>query len=122
MNLCRVKHSHFIKFKCMKKLTLSLMTVLMLLSFIPTQASAGTNPEKITLANPNSAEAKEANVLISRLYEIKAMDMSKMNSAEKKGLRKEVKSIKSELKTLNGGVYLSVGAIIVILLILILIL
>jgi hypothetical protein len=106
----------------MKKLTLSLMTVLMLLSFIPTQASAGTSPEKITLADPNSAEAKEANVLINRLYEIKAMDMHKMNSAEKKGLRKEVKSIKSHLKTLSGGVYLSAGAIIIILLILILIL
>ncbi len=105
----------------MKKLTLSLMTALMLFSIIPMQANAATNPETTAVAVPKT-ESAEANALISRLYEIKAMDLSKMKGAERKQLRKEVKSIKSELKTLNGGVYLSVGAIIIILLILILIL
>ena len=42
--------------------------------------------------------------------------------AEKKELRKEVRASEKELKTMDGGVYISVGAIIIILLILILVL
>ena len=37
-------------------------------------------------------------------------------------LRKEIKTIKAELRTTNNGVYLSIGAIIIIILLLILIL
>ncbi|MEP6792775.1 MAG: hypothetical protein ABJB16_00495 [Saprospiraceae bacterium] len=103
----------------MKKITLSLMTALCLLTILPTQARAAVNPENSTIAVPANTEAT---ALINRLYEIKAMDVSNMKGAEKKQLRKEVKSIKSQLKTLNGGVYLSVGAIIIILLIIILLL
>lgn len=106
----------------MKKITLSLMTALLLLSIIPTQASAASNPETTAVAVPTTPEAKEANALIQRLYEIKAMDVKNMKGAEKKQLRKEVKSIKSQLKTLSGGVYLSVGAIIIIILLIILLL
>ncbi|MGB3078817.1 MAG: hypothetical protein WBB31_07040 [Saprospiraceae bacterium] len=106
----------------MKKLTLSLMTALLLVSILPMQASAAVNPENTALAVPATTESAQATVLINRLSEIKAMDISSMKGAEKKQLRKEVKSIKSQLKTLNGGVYLSVGAIIIILLIIILLL
>ncbi|MGB4846686.1 MAG: hypothetical protein WBP41_02145, partial [Saprospiraceae bacterium] len=74
----------------MKKLTLSLMTALLLVSFLPTQTNAAANPENTSLAVPKTTESTEATALINRLYEIKAMDMSKMKSAEKKGLRKEV--------------------------------
>lgn len=55
-----------------------------------------------------------------RVDEIKAMDFSTMEKAEKKAVRSELKEIKKEAKDLGGGVYLSVGAIIIILLILIL--
>ncbi len=106
----------------MKKVTLSLMTALLLVSILPMQANAATNPENTALAVPLKTESTEATALINRLYEIKAMDVSSMKGAEKKQLRKEVKSIKSQLKTLNGGVYLSAGAIIIILLIVILLL
>lgn len=106
----------------MKKISLSLMMAFLLVSIVPTQTNAAANSENTSLAVPKTTESVEATTLINRLYEIKAMDMSKMKSAEKKGLRKEVKSIKSQLKTLNGGVYLSAGAIIIILLIIILLL
>ncbi|EON74768.1 hypothetical protein ADIS_4787 [Lunatimonas lonarensis] len=56
-----------------------------------------------------------------RVAEIRAMDFAKMSKAEKRELRKELREINKETKALSGGVYLSVGAIIVILLILILI-
>jgi hypothetical protein len=52
------------------------------------------------------------------------MDMKTLNSAEKKELRKEVRTIKSDIKAINngGGVYISVGAAILIVLLLILLL
>ena len=64
----------------------------------------------------------EAQVIFDRLEEIKEMDKSDMSFAEKKELRKEVRASEKELKTMDGGVYISVGAIIIILLILILVL
>ena len=68
------------------------------------------------------AEAARASVLTQRLEEIKSMDRSDMTRTEKRALRKEVKSIKKELATSGGGVYLSVGAIILIVVLLIILL
>jgi hypothetical protein len=100
----------------MKKYTLYLMTVLMLWSFSPTIAA--TDPPTET---PQTASA-EADILIARLEEIKAIDKSDMKSSEKRQLRKEVRSIKKSLTEMRGGIYLSVGAIIIIILLLILLL
>jgi hypothetical protein len=50
------------------------------------------------------------------------MDKSSMSKSEKKALRKEVKSMKQELRDGNNGIYLSVGAVIIILLLLIILL
>lgn len=106
----------------MKMVTIKLLTFALLVTLVPLQVNAGSGNTTLTSPEPTTVEAKEASVLINRLNEIKAMDMSGLKAAEKKQLRKEVKSIKSELKTLSGGVYLSVGAIIIILLVLILLL
>jgi hypothetical protein len=107
----------------MKKLAIYLMTALVLLTFTPTQMRAGTEPISSTITEPKTAESKEeADALIARLGEIKNMDRSNLSSSEKKQLRKEVRATKSRLKELNGGVYLSAGAIIIIILLLILIL
>ncbi len=104
----------------MKKLTLYLMTALLLSSFFPANAA----PESTTNTPKESPkiESAEAKVLINRLEEIKAIDKSDLKSSEKKALRKEVRSIKKSLAEMNGGVYLSVGAIIIIILLLILLL
>lgn len=56
-----------------------------------------------------------------RVDEIKAMDFSTMDKEEKKDVRMELKEMKEEAKRAGGGVYISVGAIIIILLILILV-
>ena len=98
------------------------MTAMTLLSFMPTQMKAESKPATtMVVANPNSPEAQQANALIARLYEIKAMDHKNLKAADKKALRKEVRSIKSHLKALSGGVYLSATAIVIILLIILLI-
>jgi hypothetical protein len=95
------------------------MTAFLSLTFIPAQVKAGT--EILTTSMPASkpAESTQAKILLDRLSEINAMDKSKLTSSEKKELRKEVRSTRKLLKELNGGVYLSVGAIIIIVLLLI---
>ena len=66
-------------------------------------------------------EAAEAQKLIQRLDEIKAMDKTSITRSEKRALRIEVKNAQKKLNS-NGGVYLSVGAVIIIILLLILLL
>jgi hypothetical protein len=116
------KINHKIKNSTMKKITMYLLTALLSLSFIPAtlKADAVTVPVSMTAAMP--VESVESNILIGRLNEIKAMDMSNMSREEKKQLRKEVLSTKKQLRESHGGIYLSVGAIIIIILLLILLL
>lgn len=65
--------------------------------------------------------------LIERVNEIKEMDRSEMTRSEKKELRSELREIKSELKEmektegLDDKVSISIGAIIIIILVLIII-
>jgi hypothetical protein len=84
------------------------------------------SPASSAMVVPESGAAKtesgRAEVLMQRLEVIKGMDKSDMSRLEKKGLRKEVRAIKKEMKVISGGVYLSVGAIIIVILLLILLL
>ena len=116
----------------MRKLTLSLMTVFVLLFIVPTQLNAKTKSAPVEVVSTKPVATLDASTLVARLETIKAMDISTLSSSERKELRKELRMIKSELKgqsksnaSINngsGGVYLSVGAIIIIILLLILIL
>ena len=103
------------------------MAVILTLTILPVRSFASTkeNPSALVATKPNettaeSAEAAEAKALLIRLDDIKAMDKTKLNASDKKNLRKEVRSIKRELKNISGGVYISAGALIVILILLIL--
>ena len=58
--------------------------------------------------------------LEQRLEEIRAMDTKSLSKDEKRALRGEVKTIKKEMKALSGGLYISIGALILIALLLIL--
>lgn len=76
-----------------------------------------------TATDPATANREaQAQRLTNRLEEIKAMDTKQMSRSEKKALRVEVKTIKKELAAVGGGVYLSIGAILLIVLLLILLL
>lgn len=105
----------------MKRTLFYLMLGLTLATTLPIHARVAS-PAPIEVPNDNKEAEARAKVLMARLEEIKAMDRSDMTKAERKALRKEVKEIKSELRTSNGGIYLSVGAIIIIILLLILLL
>jgi hypothetical protein len=107
----------------MKKIALCFIMALFLsLSFYPLQSVAAKNAAPSSLVVPKTAETSEAKTLLLRLDEIKAMDKSNLNSSEKKNMRKEVRSIKNHLRAISGGVYLSAGAVILIVILLIVLL
>jgi hypothetical protein len=98
------------------------MVTFLSLTFIPLQSSAATIADPSSLVDPKPEETAEAKILLLRLDEIKAKDMSELKSSEKKNLRKEVRSINHRLKAISGGVYISAGAAIIIILLLIILL
>ncbi len=104
----------------MKKVSYYLMIAVMLLGIFPTTIIAAEKV-KTAISTENEVPA-EVKVMYNRLEEIKEMDKSNLSSSEKRELRKEVRTIKTELKSTGHGVYLSVGAIIIIVLLLILLL
>ena len=94
------------------------MTILSL-TLLPLQLNAATPAKPSTLVVPKPAESAEVKTLELRLNEINAMDKSKMKTAEKRSLRKEVKSINHKMHDISGGVYLSAGAVILIVILLV---
>ena len=106
----------------MKKITVSLMAGLMLFAFIPIQLQADNEPLPAAENSAMNVELAETEELLMRLDEINELDKSVLIFSEKRELRKEVRSINKELKQRNGGIYLSVGAVIVILLLLVILL
>jgi hypothetical protein len=106
----------------MKKIVLCLMVTFLSLAFIPVQLKAVTAEKPSSLPAPSPVDSAEVKIMLFRLDEIKATDMSKLKSEEKKELRKEVKSIRHNLREIGGGVYLSVAAIILIVVLLIVLL
>lgn len=78
---------------------------------------------KPTVSAP--AKDKDAQVyakIVSRVAEIQHMDKSNLSAAEKKALKKELKQMKATAEGLNSRIYISVGAVIIAILLLILIL
>ena len=102
----------------MKKTIVCLMALGLSFTFHPLQSMAA---DPIAASSIPPSDSAQAEAMIFRLNEIKGMDKSNLSFAEKKNLRKEVRSLRKEMKS-NGGIYLSVGAIIIIILLLILIL
>jgi hypothetical protein len=101
------------------------MVTVLSLTLIPLSASGATKADPSTTPvtkPPETTESVEAKTLTLRLDELKSMDMSKLKSTEKKDLRNEARSIKRELKTISGGVYVSAGVLIVVLIILVIVL
>jgi hypothetical protein len=106
----------------MKKIVLSLMLMCFSFAFVPFQSSAATVNEPVTLPAPTPADSAAARTLLVRLDEIKTTDMSKLNSAEKQAMRKEVKAIKHNLKAIGGGYYISGAALLLVIILLIVLL
>lgn len=103
----------------MKKLKPYLIATLFIFLFSFSNTFAKDKNIKRVLTDSQKAHIE---VITKRIEEIKNIDRTKLSSHERNNLRNELIQMKKELKITNGGVYLSVGAIIIILLILILLL
>ncbi len=79
------------------------------------------NADPISSEPVAKTEDTRAMEIKNRLEEIKAMDKSTLTRDEKRDLKKEVKAMRKEARAISG-VYISVGALIIIILLLILIL
>jgi Skp family chaperone for outer membrane proteins len=93
---------------------------LVMLSAIATPSIS--NPTKASV-NPNAAtpDVAEIKKMEQRLEEIKAMDLKSMSRPERKAIKQEVKAIKKKMDS-SGGIYISVGAVILIIILLIILL
>jgi len=63
---------------------------------------------------------EEINCLVNRLHEIRDMDKAKLSTQDKRALRQEVKDIKQILKQQDYVLYISLTALLIILLLIIL--
>jgi CHASE3 domain sensor protein len=110
----------------MKNLKICVLAILVfatatLASLNATIVSVPTTTTTATTATKLDKKA-QAQMLTARLHEIKAIDKSDLSVSEKKELRKETRAIKSQLRALSDGIYISVGGAIIIALLLILLL
>jgi hypothetical protein len=87
--------------------------------FFSLSAGASTITSDSSIVTTNEVRVQQ---MQERLQEIKAIDKSSLTKSEKKELRSEVVEIKKEMKAVSGGVYISVGALILILILLIILL
>jgi len=105
----------------MKKVFLLALTSFVMLSVPTSYINANTDPITTTLTEIDPVDSEIVIALNSRLSEINGMDKSGLSKSEKKSLKKETREINKELKAIgNGGVYLSVGALLIIVLLVIL--
>jgi aminopeptidase N len=106
----------------MKKTTVLFMAAIFMLATFPLQSRAADEIESVAVETVESNEDAKAEAIMERLAEIEEMDKSEMSASEKKEVRKEVRSLKKDLKELGSGVYLSAGALILVIVLLILLL
>jgi hypothetical protein len=88
------------------------------LTIAPYQVKASEN----TSMSESSTKMQEAHKLVNRLEEIRSMDLKNMDRSEKKELRKEVLSINEKFQHPDTVIYISGGALILILILLIILL
>lgn len=110
-----------------KNIFLIAITVLLMVSSYSSNAATFTDDKKDykEAAAHMTNDQKRARIeeIKTRVEEIKAMDKSVLNKQEKKELKTELKSLKHEAGAMGaGGIYLSLGAILLIILILIVLL
>ena len=106
----------------MKNITLYFIMIAMSLTFIPFPTIAETTTGNLVTADLTPADKVKVDAILVRLNEIKVLAKTNLTSSERKSLRKEVRSLKHEMKAATHGLYLSIGAVIIIILLLILLL
>src|ERR1044072_261922 len=107
---------YFVKHHMKRTLYLALIVVLTAIAPASYAANNSTDPVKERVANMTDEQKKARGEEIKRrVYEIRDMDKSNLTRADRKALRKELREMKKEARAIQG-IYLSVGAIIIIIL------
>jgi uncharacterized membrane protein affecting hemolysin expression len=101
----------------MKNLLFKSITILFMFSIVGSTLQAAP----LVSINNETQTTFQVKKLTKRLMEINDMDKSLLTKTEKQVLRKEVLSTQKQLKELDGGIYISVGAVIIILLLILII-
>lgn len=96
-----------------------LFTLAITFLFISPSVFGNTPGSKPELTSEQKVRLEQ---IVRRVEEIRTIDRSGLTRAERKQLKEELRQLKQEAKVMKGGVYLSVGAIIIIILVLILLL
>lgn len=98
----------------MKKLMYFAFSFIMLLSTVNIASANDKNAKALTPQQQVKLEQ-----LTNRVEEIRSMDKSELSRQDKRALRSELKQMKSEANAIsNGGVYLSITALLVIVILL----
>ncbi len=98
-------------------MSLALTVVILLFTFFSVKAKNKTVFNKNAEAL-QSIQNTKSHALLKRLEVIKEMDKSQMNKVELTNLLTEVRVIKTQLIAVDGGIFISAGALIVILIVL----
>ena len=104
----------------MKKSICLLITAL-IFTFSAERSLASAEKHEIPLTQAQKEQRLQE--IVKRVEEIKSMDKTKLTRQDKRELRKELKQMNKQARAITGGgVYLSVGAILLIILALIILL
>lgn len=98
------------------------MTIGLSLIIQPHTLKASVDLTPAVIVTPTLSDPDLTTTLLNRLYQIDKMDKSNLKSYEKRKLRIEIRSIKSQLRAPGGGLYISAGAVILIVILLIILL
>ena len=103
------------------KKILGIIVVMFLLTAITPVSTMAATPASTETRDPEK-DAQLLAKITTRVNEIQEMDKTNLSNSEKRSLRKELKQLHKDASGLDSKVYLSVGALIIIILILILVL
>jgi hypothetical protein len=107
----------------MKKLQHLIFVMLLLTCSLGYASGADKTPVKEPVTSLTVQQQLRLQVISRRLTEIKAIDKSKLSRADKKALKVELRGLKKEARGMAaGGVFLTVGSLLAVIVLLILLL
>ncbi len=106
----------------MKKRYLPLLFAATILCSAPAIAAESAVVETATVTPAQLSDREQAEQLMVRLHEIQDLTKQNLSAEERLALRTEVKEIKEQFKVLDKRISISIGAIIIIALLLIILL
>jgi hypothetical protein len=107
----------------MKKFVFLAGILIVLLGILPVSASGDVAGSVVTTAiseHKDLTSPEQLHPLEARIMEIREMDRSALTSEERVELRMELREIRKEARQPGGGLYISIGALVVAILLILL--